>query len=470
MTGAEGGSERTLVHGTCVALELDGAWRGVLLRGPSGSGKSDLALRLIEAGWRLVADDQCALALRDDRQGGGLWVSAPEPIVGKIEARGLGIVALRSYLRSARLALVVDLVPADRVERVPEAGHCDLLGAALPLLALHAGDLSTPAKLRLALTGAAAAEQSTASAVRPCAAADEPAVARRRVVLVTGLSGAGRSTALNVLEDLGYEVVDNPPLPLVEATLDAPSDQPIALGIDIRTRNFAVAPFLELLDRLKRDRRNRVELLFLTCDEEVLARRFSETRRRHPLAQDRPLADGLAAERRMVLPLQAEAEPVIDTTALAPYELRRIIEGHFRPEATPGMSIVVMSFSYRLGLPRAADIVIDARFLTNPHYVPELKPLTGRDERVAAYVRSDPGYQRFYERLTDMLLPLVPRYEAEGKSYLTVAFGCTGGRHRSVALAEALAGELRVLGREVTLAHRDLERAKNEGAPLRDLA
>lgn len=463
-------ADRQTIHATCVALELAGRWRGVLLRGPSGAGKSGLALRLIDQGWRLVADDRCALENRPD----GLWASAPEPIVGKIEARGLGIVALPSYLKAARLCLVVDLVPAEEVERVPEAETCSLQEVTLPRVSLSATDLSAAAKLRLAVARAVEAEPPA-----PDAECGEELLSddseRRRVVLVTGLSGAGRSTALNILEDLGYEVVDNLPLELVERALEVGGEQPdplrpIALGIDIRTRNFAVAPFLELFEKLKRDRRNAVELLFLTCDEETLTRRFSETRRRHPLAQDRPLADGLAAERRLVIPLRAEAEPVIDTTALAPGELRRTLEGHFSPEAVPGMSIVVTSFSYRLGLPRTADIVIDARFLTNPHYDPELRPLTGMDPRVAAYVRADPDYETFYSRLKAMLLPLVPRYEREGKSYLTVAFGCTGGRHRSVALAEAMAAELRGLGREVTLAHRDVARAKNEGARLRDLA
>ena len=466
------GAERERVHGTCVALDLDGRWRGVLLRGPSGSGKSDLALRLIDQGWRLVADDQCMLVVAE----GAVWASAPETIVGKIEARGLGIVALPSYLKKARLDLVVDLVPADSVERLPEAEDCMLCGVSLPRLSLNPAELSAPAKLRLAIASAMPRPDDESGG--DSAEADDEAANRRRVVLVTGLSGAGRSTALNVLEDLGYEAVDNLPLQMVEAVLETEFEagvetqvpRPIALGIDIRTRNFAVAPFLELLRRLKEDRGNRVDLLFLACDEEVLARRFSETRRRHPLAQDRPLADGLTAERRLVSPLREEADAVIDTTAMAPYELRQTLEGQFRSETQPGMSIVVMSFSYKLGLPRAADIVIDARFLTNPHYDPELRPLTGKDPRVAAKVRSDPHFESFYSRLKDMLLPLVPRFEAEGKSYLTIAFGCTGGRHRSVALAEALAGELRVLDREVTLAHRDVGRSKNEGAPIGDLA
>ena len=459
-------AERLLVHGTCVALDLSGSgadWCALLLRGPSGVGKSDLALRLIEAGWRLVADDQCLL----ERREGVLFVSAPETIAGKIEARGVGVLSLASALPSAPLLMVVDLVEKGQPERLPEPANSDLLGLSLPRLSLSAFDVSVPAKLRLAMQqtrGGRAFDQSDE------APQEVPEAERRRVVLVTGLSGAGRSTALNALEDLGYEVIDNLPLELVEWVLAAERKTPIALGIDIRTRNFAVGPFLELFDRLRRDRRRRVELLFLTCDEDVLARRFSETRRRHPLAQDRPLIDGLVAERRLVMPLRARAEPLIDTTALSPGELRRILDGHFRQDAQPGMSIVVVSFSYKLGVPRAADLVIDARFLKNPYYDPELRPLTGKDARVAAHVRSDPDYEAFYGRLKEMLLPLVPRYAGEGKSYLTLAFGCTGGRHRSVALAEAVAQELQSQGYSVTLAHRDLERAKIEDAPPGDMS
>ena len=457
---------RLLLHGTCVALDIgeSGAdWCGLLLRGPSGVGKSDLALRMIEAGGRLVADDQCVL----ERRGDAILVSAPETIAGKIEARGVGILSMASALPRAPLLLVVDLVEEGAAERMPEPAHCTLLGLELPRLSLNAFDVSAPAKLRLAVEQLSRGESFAEAEAVPEAPAESP---RRRAVLVTGLSGAGRSTALNVFEDLGYEVIDNLPLELVEWVLATDRELPLALGIDIRTRNFAVGPFLELFERLRNDSRWQIELLFLTCDEEVLARRFSETRRRHPLAQDRPLLDGLIAERRLVMPLRARAEPLIDTTALTPRELRRILEEHFGLDAQPGMSIFVVSFSYRLGLPRAADLVIDARFLKNPHYDPELRPLTGKDPKVAAHVRSDPDFESFYSRLKDMLLPLVPRYAGEGKSYLTLAFGCTGGRHRSVALAEAMAQELRALGHSVTLAHRDLERDKIEDAPPGNMA
>ena len=453
---------RDLIHATCIArVEPGGPARGVLLRGASGAGKSDLALRLIEQGWQLVADDQCVLR----REGGHVVAAPPAEISGKLEARGLGIVEL-GHLAEAPVALVVDLLPAEEVERLPESESCRLLGVTLPLLALSAFEASTPAKIRLAL------EQVGGQAATPAQAPDRPARSgdRKRVVLVTGLSGAGRSSALNTLEDLGYEAIDNLPLELLDHVVGDESPRPLALGVDIRTRSFAVAPFLEELERLKADAKLEVTLLFVHCDEEVLRRRFTETRRRHPLAQDRPLIDGIVAERRLVSPLRSRADLTLDTSALTPGDFRRILTGHLALEARPSMSVFVMSFSYRFGLPRAADIVFDTRFLANPHYDPKLRPLTGRHAEVAEFVRADPGFEPYYGRLKEMLLPLLPRYQQEGKSYLTIAFGCTGGRHRSVMMAETLAAALETEDWRVSLVHRDLERANIEGAPGRDSA
>ena len=451
---------RDLIHATCIArAEPGGAARGVLLRGASGAGKSDLALRLIEQGWQLVADDQCVLRL----EAGRLIAAPPAELSGKIEARGLGIVEL-GHLAEARVALVVDLLPGEEVERLPEAETCKLMGVELPLLALNAFEASTPAKIRLALEQGGELEAAPAPS-RPAGPAE-----RKRVVLVTGLSGAGRSSALNTLEDLGYEAIDNLPLELLDHVVGDQSSRPMALGVDIRTRSFAVAPFLEELDRLKADAGLEAVLLFVHCDEEVLRRRFTETRRRHPLAQDRPLIDGIVAERRLVSPLRSRADLTVDTSALTPGDFRRILTGHLALEARPSMSVFVMSFSYRFGLPRAADIVFDARFLANPHYDPKLRPLTGRHAEVADFVRADPGFEPYYGRLKDMLLPLLPRYQQEGKSYLTIAFGCTGGRHRSVMMAETLAAGLEAEGWRVSLVHRDLERANIAGAQGLDSA
>jgi UPF0042 nucleotide-binding protein len=273
------------------------------------------------------------------------------------------------------------------------------------------------------------------------------------VILVTGLSGAGRSTALRALEDLGYEAVDNLPL----ALLNAPDgfDRPVALGIDSRTRGFSPVALLDRIQRLRAEPVLRVSLLFLTCSDEMLQRRFTETRRRHPLALDRPVADGIRQERLLLDGIADAADLVIDSTELAIGDLKRLMQGHFALDRRPGLAIAVMSFSYRRGLPREADLVFDVRFLANPHYDPALRPLTGRDAAVGAYVEADPAYASFFRSLTDLLAPLLPGYEREGKSYLTLAVGCTGGRHRSVFIAERLARWFAQNGRTVDLRHRD---------------
>ena len=266
------------------------------------------------------------------------------------------------------------------------------------------------------------------------------------VLLVTGLSGAGRSTALKILEDLGYEAIDNLPLRLLPQALtrgEGEPKRPLAVGVDIRGRDFAVDALLRQLDALDADARISARLVFLDCEDEVLRRRFTETRRRHPLAEERPLADGIAAERRLMQPLLARADRMFDTSELSASELRRVLTGHFALRPRGELTVLITSFSYRKGLPREADLVFDVRFLANPHYVEDLRPLTGLDPEVVRYIEADSGFSAFHESLTALLRPLLPRYAAEGKSYLTIAVGCTGGRHRSVAVAERLAAWLR---------------------------
>lgn len=282
-----------------------------------------------------------------------------------------------------------------------------------------------------------------------------------RVVIVTGLSGAGKTSALKVFEDLGYEAVDNLPVGLLPS-LVRPADgeamaRPLAVGIDIRTRDFGVEPVAKALDALADERGLDVRVLFLDCDDDVLCRRFTETRRRHPLAVDRPLADGIRHERALVSPLKRRADLVFDTTNLAPGQFKRVLAGHFGVGADQGLMVFVTSFAYRNGLPREADLVFDVRFLANPHYVADLKPLTGRDDGVAAYVAADVAFPAFFQSMTDLLAPLLPRFSAEGKSYLTIAIGCTGGRHRSVFVSERLAAWLKQRGVRVELRHRELE-------------
>ena len=280
-----------------------------------------------------------------------------------------------------------------------------------------------------------------------------------RLLVVTGMSGAGRSTALKVLEDLGYEAVDNLPLSLLPNLLAAPAPAPLAIGVDVRTRDFGVSALLAALDRLIAQHALALQIVFLDCEDDRLVRRYTETRRRHPLAGDRPVTDGIALERQRVSPLRDRADLVIDTTALSPGDLKRLLYGHFALNTQSRITIFITSFSYRHGLPRDADLVVDVRFLRNPHYVAALRPLTGHDGEVGRFIEADPDFAPFFERLCQWLAPLLPRYEREGKSYLTIAFGCTGGRHRSVYLAERLSAWLREDGRTVAVGHRDLDRA-----------
>ncbi len=278
------------------------------------------------------------------------------------------------------------------------------------------------------------------------------------LLLVTGLSGAGKSTALQALEDTGYEVVDNLPVSLLGALVQpgTPLDRPIAIGVDVRTRDFGGAPLFERLSALAASTGVSVRIIYLDCDDEVIVRRYSQTRRRHPLAGALPVADGIRAERQRLAPLRDLADPVIDTSDMTPADLRRLIVDRFSPERAPEMTISIQSFAFGQGLPRQADLVFDVRFLRNPHYVDGLRPQTGRDAPVGDYIEGDPDFAGFYERLTGLLLPLLPRYREEGKSYLTIAVGCTGGRHRSVYVAERLADAVRGAGFKAAVRHREL--------------
>ncbi len=278
-----------------------------------------------------------------------------------------------------------------------------------------------------------------------------------RVLLVTGMSGAGRSTALKTLEDMGYEAFDNLPLSLVPALIEriAADARAIAVGADLRTRGFAIESMLEPLDAVVGRTGRELKVLFFDCDDEPLQRRYTETRRPHPLAGDRPVTDGIRLERRVVSALRDRADLVIDTSNLSAADLKRLLTGHFAL-AAGGLRVFVTSFAYRHGIPRDADLIFDVRFLDNPHYAPELRQLTGRDLAVAAQIERDPDLAPFLVGLWRLLEPLLPRYEQEGKTYLTIAIGCTGGRHRSVYVAERLAAQLGAAGLRVELAHRDL--------------
>jgi RNase adaptor protein for sRNA GlmZ degradation len=445
------------LHATCIAI--GGA--AVLLRGPSGAGKSDLALRLIEGGARLVADDQVELTAEQGR----LIAKAPAPIAGQLEVRGIGIVPV-DVEAQAPVALIADLVAADAVERLPEPSAETLRGIAVPRIDLAPFEISAPAKLRLALARTAGniAPPSHAASMHEVAtpAAAKSETGRPRVLLVTGLSGAGRSTALNAFEDMGYETVDNLPATLVSTLVqpEAARDRPLAIGIDIRTRDFGAAPFLATVDALRARDDIDFLVLFLDCDDETLLRRYSQTRRRHPLAHDRPVADGIVIERQRLAQIRDRADWVVDTTDLTEGDLRREMRSSFALARTPAMAVIVISFAYGQGIPRSADLVFDVRFLKNPHYVDNLRDKTGEDSEVGRYIEGDAGYAEFFQRLTGFIEPLLPRFRAEGKSYLTIAIGCTGGRHRSVYITEKLGLWLAARGFRAAIRHRELERDK----------
>ena len=290
----------------------------------------------------------------------------------------------------------------------------------------------------------------------------------REMLLVTGLSGAGKSTALKTLEDLGWEVVDNLPLSLLDRLLAAPPSERtqggterLAVGIDARTRDFYPERIVARINDLRAQGEYDVDILFLDCTGTELERRYSETRRRHPLALDRPARDGIGRERELLAPLRRFANRLIDTTSLNANALAQTIRQTFGGSSN-GPILSVQSFGFARGLPLNADRVFDMRFLRNPHWDPVLKPGSGLGADVAAYVAVDPAYDEAVSRIEDLLLLLIPRYRAEGKSYVTVAFGCTGGRHRSVHVADRVARRLRAAGFSPTISHRDLAAAPQD--------
>ena len=280
----------------------------------------------------------------------------------------------------------------------------------------------------------------------------------RRVLLITGLSGAGRTTSLRALEDFGFEAIDNLPLSLLRHLLHSPGSfaRPLAIGVDIRTRDFDAESLLGEIESLGTLDGFDLQLLFLDCDDEVLLRRFTETRRRHPIGGVRPVLDEIAHERQLLSPVRAHADIAIDTTRLSPRELCQQLKENFVGVDGQRLRLFVTSFAYANGLPREADLVFDVRFLANPHYVPALQPLSGRDREVGDYIAKDTDFDSFFDGMTALLAMLLPRFEEEGKNYLTIAIGCTGGRHRSVFVAEKLYAWLSKEGRKVSLRHRDL--------------
>ncbi len=305
-----------------------------------------------------------------------------------------------------------------------------------------------------------------------------PAAPRPAVVVVSGLSGAGKSQALHALEDLGFFCVDNLPTLLVPQAVELCEQggmTRVALGIDVRVRAF-LGEVGNVLLRIEAGGERDLHVLFFDATDETLLRRFSESRRPHPLASGGPtesegalaVLDGVRVERERLAPLRASATRIIDTTNTSVHDLRRILIAHFGPASggAPRMVTRIVSFGFKYGTPVDADVVLDVRFLNNPYFVPELKALSGLDEAVARHVLESPEALEFLKRCSALLEYVMPRYEREGKSYLTIAIGCTGGRHRSVAIAEALARSVSsAIAGSVGVLHRDVQRGQAQATP-----
>jgi UPF0042 nucleotide-binding protein len=293
---------------------------------------------------------------------------------------------------------------------------------------------------------------------------------RQTILLLSGLSGAGKTTALKTLEDMGWEVVDNLPLVLLDRLLDTPlpvgrehdDPRPLALGIDARTRGFDADTIVQRIKTLRENDDRDIDTLFLDCSGTELERRFAETRRRHPLATDRPAADGIAREREMMEPLRRWATQVIDTTGLTSNALQQEIRDRYSRERSADPILTILSFGFSRGVPRNADLMFDMRFLRNPHWDEKLRGLTGQDAPVAAYIAADPAYEEAVSRIEQLLALLIPRYAEGGKAYITIAFGCTGGRHRSVHVAQRVARYLQEAGFSPTVSHRNMESAPRD--------
>lgn len=287
--------------------------------------------------------------------------------------------------------------------------------------------------------------------------------AAMRLVFVTGVSGAGKSSALGALADCGYETIDNPPIRLLHQIMDdfaasGPRAVRVAIGVDERTHGFTTERFADLVAEMRGRLDLDVTLAFLDCSTVTLIRRFTETRRRHPMAGE-TIEAALRMERSVIEPLREQADTIIDTSDLSLTELRHEIRERFAGTDGEDMSITVLSFGFKRGAPREADIMFDVRFLANPYWNPDLRPLTGLDGEVDAYVTASEGYDGVFAALSALLSQVIPLYRKEGKSYLTVAIGCTGGRHRSVAVAERIGAMLRAAGHAPAVRHRDITRA-----------
>ncbi|WP_420569375.1 RNase adapter RapZ [Thalassovita sp.] len=284
----------------------------------------------------------------------------------------------------------------------------------------------------------------------------------KRLVLITGPSGAGRSTSIRTLEDLGFEAIDNLPLSLLPRLLEGPPlGSDLALGLDVRNRDFSVNALIESIDQMSNLPGISPEVLYLDCRRDVLLRRFSETRRRHPLAPAENPDQGIARELDLLVPIKARADILIDSSEMTPHDLKAEVERLFTGETGRHLAVSVNSFSYKRGLPRGMDMVFDCRFLRNPYWDESLRGLDGRSDGVVDYVSQDARFDGFFQRVFDLTEMLLPAYRDEGKAHFAIGFGCTGGQHRSVAIAEKLSKALADHGWQVSTRHREIERKEN---------
>jgi len=288
---------------------------------------------------------------------------------------------------------------------------------------------------------------------------------KQEIVIITGPAGAGRTTAIKAIEDFGVEAIDNLPLSLIHRILlGPPTGERLAIGVDSRTRGFSTEALLEIIDNIEENENYSATLLYLDCRAETLLRRFSETRRRHPASPDGSPAIGIEQEVEMLASLRDRADILLDTSELSPHQLRAELARWFDLSEGRGLSVSVQSFSYKRGTPRGVDMMIDCRFLRNPHWDSALRPLTGLVPEVGEYVAEDPLFAPFFEKLQDFVELLLPAYQAEGKAYFSVGMGCTGGQHRSVFVAEKLAAALAKKGWMVSTRHKEMERWPRVGA------
>ena len=280
---------------------------------------------------------------------------------------------------------------------------------------------------------------------------------KKEVFIISGISGAGKSTALNFLEDLDFEIVDNLPLNLLIPTIhESDNKYSLAFGIDIRTRDFNLKNFSEKLNSLLSEDNLKIKIIFLECNNFTLIRRYKETRRPHPLGKEKTLNELISKEREVLNPIKEKSDIILDTSNLIPYDLKSILLREIENTIDISMKISLFSFGYKTRIPEESDLVIDVRFLKNPFYIHDLKSLSGLDNKVKEYIKSDPFYPTFIKNMKSFLTLLIPKYEQEGKNYLTISFGCTGGQHRSVCVVEEIGKWLNEETIKFNINHRDL--------------